>query len=202
MNNYKIYAHKNKINNKYYIGQTHQKLEQRWKNGEGYKNCSKFYAAIKKYGWNNFEHIILENNLTEFQVDEREKYWIQYYDSINNGYNLVSGGNKNKIFSQDSREKMRQAKLGKYNGQNNPMYGKHHSEETKEKIRQANSKAVVCLNTKQIFKSGKEAAQWAGLKNNTAIFNCCKNKTKTAGIHPITHERLRWQYLEVYQCQD
>ena len=41
-----IYMHKNKINNKIYIGQTIQKPEQRWKNGKAYKPCSYFYAAI------------------------------------------------------------------------------------------------------------------------------------------------------------
>lgn len=45
---YCIYIHKNKINNKVYVGQTCQKSESRWKLGEGYKNSPKFYNAIKK----------------------------------------------------------------------------------------------------------------------------------------------------------
>lgn len=51
---YTIYMHRNKINGKSYIGQTFQKPEERWKNGAGYKSCTYFYAAIQKYGWNNF----------------------------------------------------------------------------------------------------------------------------------------------------
>ena len=49
-----IYLHRNKINNKVYIGQTIQPVENRWKNGNGYKTCSYFYNAIQKYGWGKF----------------------------------------------------------------------------------------------------------------------------------------------------
>ena len=44
---YTIYKHINKINNKIYIGVTKQKPEQRWAHGEGYKNNTHFYSAIK-----------------------------------------------------------------------------------------------------------------------------------------------------------
>lgn len=50
MNKFTIYMHKNKINKKVYIGQTIQEPKDRWKNGAGYKTCTKFYNAIKKYG--------------------------------------------------------------------------------------------------------------------------------------------------------
>ena len=64
MENYKVYIHRNKINGKVYIGITKQKPENRWRNGKGYKQNIKFYRAIEKYGWNNFEHIVLVDNLT------------------------------------------------------------------------------------------------------------------------------------------
>ena len=69
--NYTIYCHRNKINNKAYIGQTCQTTTRRWREGEGYINCSYFYAAIQKYGWNNFEHIILFENLTQKEKSHR-----------------------------------------------------------------------------------------------------------------------------------
>ena len=52
---YCIYMHRNKINNKKYIGQTKQEPpSKRWgKDGIGYKDSSHFYNAIQKYGWNN-----------------------------------------------------------------------------------------------------------------------------------------------------
>ena len=59
---YCIYIHINKINNKVYIGQSHN-IQKRWM-PSNYKGCTKFYNAIKKYGWDNFQHKILIDNLT------------------------------------------------------------------------------------------------------------------------------------------
>ena len=88
-----IYKHTNKINGKCYIGQTKQTANQRWRNGDGYKNNVYFYHSIKKYGWDNFEHKILEKNIDNVKkANDREIYWISKYDSYKNGYNLTSGG--------------------------------------------------------------------------------------------------------------
>lgn len=97
--NYKIYMHKNKINGKVYIGQTRQELDDRWKNGSGYKKCPKFYNAIQKYGWDNFEHFLLECNLTYEQANEKEIYYINKFNSCdrNFGYNISNGGAGNPI---------------------------------------------------------------------------------------------------------
>ena len=94
MKEYCIYLHRNKINGKVYIGQTCQKPEKRWNYGHGYKNCPRFYSAIVSYGWSNFEHIILENNLTSDEANEKEQYYIKKYNSQNPdlGYNLTEGG--------------------------------------------------------------------------------------------------------------
>ena len=83
---YTIYLHKNKINNKVYIGQTIQdNLNDRWKNGLGYKTCTYFYNAIQKYGWDNFEHLILEQgqNLTKEELNQKEQYYINLYKANN-----------------------------------------------------------------------------------------------------------------------
>ena len=92
--NYKVYKHINKINNKVYIGITQQDLKKRWQNGYGYKEQKYFYSAIKKYGWNNFEHIVLFDNLTEEQAIEKEIELIKQYKSNNRkyGYNISQGG--------------------------------------------------------------------------------------------------------------
>lgn len=90
-----IYMHKNKITGKVYIGQTFQdNPNDRWQNGHGYIKQSKFFADIIKYGWLNFEHIILEQDLTEQTVNERENFWIKYFNSCEEGYNTIAESNK------------------------------------------------------------------------------------------------------------
>ena len=96
--NYCVYMHKNKLNNKVYIGITGQKPELRWNEGKGYKYNSHFYAAINKYGWyEGFEHIILYDNLTKEEAETMEIKTIEKYDATNqeNGYNIQLGGNLN-----------------------------------------------------------------------------------------------------------
>lgn len=78
---------------KSYIGQTSKSLKERAKNtGIGYLNCSIFYNAINKYGFENFNYEILEEvNLSD--IDEKEKYYIKKYDTVQpKGYNCYPGG--------------------------------------------------------------------------------------------------------------
>lgn len=93
---YKVYYHKNKINNKYYIGITKQNVNKRWgKNGKNYYT-QYFGYAIQKYGWDNFEHGILFDNLTETEAKNKEIELIKKYNSLHpNGYNLTVGGDTN-----------------------------------------------------------------------------------------------------------
>ena len=113
MKTWKIYVHINKINGKAYVGQTvHKNPQRRWDYGKGYKHSSKFYNAIKKYGWDNFEHIII-CECRESEVDELERKYIIEYDSIKNGYNCDSGGNKNKILSEEHKRKIGLANKGR-----------------------------------------------------------------------------------------
>lgn len=100
--NYVVYKHTNKINGKCYIGITNRKPEKRWgNNGNGYLTKTKkgtycqpkFAHAILKYSWDNFEHEILFENLTQDEAKQKEYELIAYYDAIDNGYNIEIGGN-------------------------------------------------------------------------------------------------------------
>lgn len=94
-NNYCVYAHINKINGKAYIGITNREPQIRWgKNGHGYQHQPKFYYAIEKYGWDNFEHLILIENLTEEEALNCETEYIEELDAIENGYNILLHGIK------------------------------------------------------------------------------------------------------------
>lgn len=213
---YCVYKHTNKINNKIYIGQTCQKPEYRWgSDGQNYKNNPYFYSAIIKYGWNNFTHEIIYNNLTAEEANQKEIELIKLYNSTdrNYGYNSESGG-KNKVPNQETRNKQSDSarkrpivkeetkqKLSKI-GRN-----KKRSENTKNKLsksakeREQNKvypkeRPVKCVNTGTIFSSCREAADWCGLVGTSGIASVCRNgRQKTAGVHPETQEKLTWQYI-------
>jgi group I intron endonuclease len=90
-----VYAHINKINGCAYIGIS-TKGEQRWSStGNSYKGCTVFDRAIKKYGWDNFEHKILAKNVPKSDLQKREAFFIDLFDSEipsngGTGYNMKS----------------------------------------------------------------------------------------------------------------
>jgi len=93
---YIIYLHQNKINKKVYIGLTGQSVEKRWfKKADSYSSNKFFYSAILKYGWDNFEHTILFENLTKEEAAAKEIELIAQYKAQNKffGYNIQKGGN-------------------------------------------------------------------------------------------------------------
>ena len=72
---YTVYKHTNKLNNKVYIGITSRKVEVRWGvDGCGYISSPHFMSAIIKYGWDNFEHDILFENLTKEELISKPEY--------------------------------------------------------------------------------------------------------------------------------
>ena len=136
-NNYSLYVHINKINNKRYYGITSQKPKDRWRNGKGYKNHKNnkkdtyFYNAIRKYGWDNFKHEVLFEGLTKEEACLLEQCYIVLYDTTNRnkGYNRTTGGE-----SFNHTDDTKKALSDLYKGENNPFYGKHHTEETRKRI--------------------------------------------------------------------
>ena len=91
--NYIVYQHTNLINGKKYIGITKRiNPNLRWQNGKGYSKQPKFYNAIQKYGWDNFSHEIIAQELTEIEAKELETHYIKIYNSIDNGYNILLEG--------------------------------------------------------------------------------------------------------------
>lgn len=304
-----IYMHTNKINGKVYIGQTCQKPEDRWQNGKGYQHNPLFYNAIQKYGWDGFEHEIIEREIqTQEEANQKEIYYISYYNSYEEGYNLTKGGNNaehrgksvyqinistlqiiatyptlrhaeravegdhtligrvcehqqingrynitaygfywcyeedyfdgwrplTKKETHTSGEEVYQIKkngdeyyiVGSYpsildaaNKTNTPnsniwqccnngtyitaggfywCYAKDYSPSWKprENKNEARQKIIRCKNTKEIFYKAQDAANFAGLKRPDSIYKVCLGKQKTAGRHPITGDRLEWEYVE------
>ena len=86
-----IYKIENIISNKIYIGQTTRTIEERWKEHCKATDNYKIHQAMRKYGINNFSISLLEE-ISNDQLNEREIYWIDFYNSYNNGYNGTKGG--------------------------------------------------------------------------------------------------------------
>lgn len=117
--------------------------------------------AWNKYGADCFNFYVLEYCSVD-ELDIREIYYIELYNTVNRdyGYNLKSGGQfGGSVYSEDTRQKMSESVKSSYNqsliekrkqdalnqwsdpeikekiiGKNNGMYGKHHTDESKQKM--------------------------------------------------------------------
>jgi group I intron endonuclease len=82
-----IYLITNKINNEKYVGQTSRDIDTRFaEHCSETKGHSRLHSAIQQYGWQNFSIKEIESVPVE-QLDEREQYWISYYNTCEEGYN-------------------------------------------------------------------------------------------------------------------
>lgn len=273
-NKYCVYMHTSP-SRKVYIGITRTSVEQRWKKGRGYKSQQYFWRAIQKYGWDNFKHEVLYENLTKSEAENMEIELIAQYKSNQKefGYNIENGGsaagkisdetrkkiseshkgmlspNKGKPMSEEQKQKISKAKTGKSNGprseetkrkiseankgkvvsdetrkkisdirkecwanddyrqnqiekhkwqtgENHPWFGKHHSEETKEKIRQANTKVYVwCIELNELFYGPEDVKRKLGI-DASDVRKVCKGLKQSAGKHPVTGEKLHWKFVD------
>ena len=127
MNKYCVYCHISPSSKKY-VGISCAP-ESRWNHGNGYKKNYLFYRAIVKYGWNNFEHIIIKDNLSANEAKELEAHLISAWKLTDPqyGYNIREGGDGS--FSEASRKAMSQSRLGNKN-----CAGRKLPESTKAKI--------------------------------------------------------------------
>lgn len=187
---YIVYQHKNKINGKVYIGITMQEPEQRWRHGEGYKSSPHFYAAIQKYGWDNFEHNILYQNLTKEEACKKEQELIAKYNSMDRefGYNSTSGGD---IFTmnKETKQKISQALMGNKNGLGHPC-----SEEKKKKISEAQK-------GRHLTEEHKQKLSEAAKKRHTPCSEQAKgNIRKASHKKPVYCEELDTVFESVQEC--
>lgn len=146
-----IYMYINKIDNKKYVGQAKNFNKRHYSHlNSSYNKNRKDYdvpihKAIRKYGIENFEiKILAENIQTQEKMNEYEIFFIKRYQTlaIQGGYNISEGGYNNPFAGKTEKEKEEiKRKISKSRidnevakGENNPMYGKHHTKEMKEKI--------------------------------------------------------------------
>lgn len=163
-NKYCVYIHLSP-SNKAYIGITSMNPKDRWSNGQGYFKKTKngnyhqpaMVNAIKKYGWENFKHIIFADSVSKTQAEQMERWLIALWKTNNPrfGYNIRNGGGSVGTLSDETKRKMSLSHMGyrptdetrqkisaANSGENHHMYGKHHSLETREKMSKSH-KAIV-----------------------------------------------------------
>lgn len=176
-----VYKYTSKTTNKSYIGRTIMDRFQRRQ--YEHKTCCKdtkdslFYKAKIEYGYDDFTLTVLEDNIPLEYLDAREIYWINYYNTFNNGYNSTKGGiggntyiKRSKSDMEKTKEKIskalqgeRNGNKGQYVGERNPMYKK----------KPHNAQEVVLYNivTKEvkIFDRAYKVANFLGYKSGSFV---------------------------------
>lgn len=225
-----IYMLTCQVNGNRYIGQSQDITRRMWEHKhQRNKSHLPISRAIKKYGWENFSKEILELCSID-KLDEREIYYIATlkpeYNVSKGGYNGMRGYKP----PPEVREKYRQAAIKEWqnktpeekefiikNNLKGPAKGHIVSEETREKLRQANLgkkqseetirkrvkslkgrkrensymfKPVICVETGEIFPSIKDAALNAGVNKHeiTAVLRGYRNRKTSGGYH--------WKYYD------
>lgn len=121
---------------KSYIGQT--KREEKRKNHYRSLNCKdqpKIYLALLKYGYDKFKFDIIDSAENQKELNDKEKFYIKFFDTVVRGYNCQLGGYSQK-FTPEICKKISETKKLRTKQSNyvHNWTGKHHSEETKKKL--------------------------------------------------------------------
>lgn len=192
---YCVYIHENLINGKKYIGITTQEPQKRWGNGKNYKKSSYFRLAVEKYGWDNFKHIIIEQNLSKEDACKLEQELINKYKTNDrkHGYNNSVGGEIGTLgshhkLSQETKDKMSKAKKGI----------KHWWKSGGKKGVKPNitykTKPIICIETQEEYKSLRDASRKTGISKTCISLNANgKSRQSYAGILP-DGTKLHWQF--------
>lgn len=186
-----IYKLTNKITGKSYIGMTIN-FQKRMNNHKSLSNKDNpkqhIHRSIKKYGWDNFDKEIIRNDIESKQMLEAaEIFYISFYDTYYNGYNMSKGGENNfgYIYGKEHSEAVKRglnrveengktvaqnsaARTVQYDrsGEKNPFYGKTHTDEVRKRI-------------------AKNSEKLTGLKKSAEH---CKNISKSTKGKPKSEE--------------
>lgn len=210
-----IYKVTNNVNGKIYIGQTVGTLEGRWaRHCCPSSGCTALHRAINKYGNENFTVEQIDNASTPDELNEKEVYWINHFNSFApNGYNLSEGGNGCRGYkhSEETKRLLSEMKKGKagtphtdewkkamserQKGGSHPHKGHPLSEEQKRFLSDSHKgkpnpkkyKRVFCVDLGVIYESVQSASKVVG-KSTTAIINSIKRGNRCCG--------MRWEYVE------
>lgn len=202
-----IYKIEHRESGKIYIGKTARTLEERMKEHR-WSNELYIDRAIRKYGINAFEVSVVEECADSNELNEREIFWIAFYNCKNpNGYNMTDGGDggAGHVVSEEAKKKISEFHKGRKKSEKtckkisesktgNCLSKEHRnkigetirghivSPETRAKksISCRNKRAVVCIETGEIFESIAAAAKWVGISRDS-IADAIYGRIKSAG---------------------
>ena len=186
---------------KFYVGVTSKKPYTRIRQHKHGKR-QLLDTEIQRIGWDgNFDWWVIEENIPSDKISERECYWIEFFNSTcPNGYNRTCGGITLFKHTEEAKSTMSAVKAG----ENHPMYGKKHSEETIEKMRQAQL-------GKHHSDESKEAMRQAHLgKTLTDEHKASISESMTGEKHPFygkhhseeTKEIMRQKHLGKHHTEE
>lgn len=170
---YYVYKITNSINDKVYVGMT-QDVDQRRRQHKcyglrGYADNGRttpLYTDMYELGVENFKIEVIEEVESKIEAENREAYWMQEFNSvIPNGYNQATFASHGWEWSEESKKKMSESKMGQCMNEDN-----------------VNSKPVICLETHEVYPSASEA----GRKHNTSMGNIaesCRTYHMSNGFH-------------------
>ena len=192
-----VYMHTNKINGKRYVGITSLLPIRRWGlSGQGYKT-QYFKRAIDKYGWDNFEHEVLFENIQKEEAKEIEMELILKYKTKNKnlGYNLTDGGEGSTgvVITEETRQKLIESHLGQVTW-NKGMKGLYKQSEDVVKSHLDKWKSEEYINKQTLAHMGNKQSEDTKLK----ISKNNKNSKKVYQIDMIGNIIKEWNsYSEI-----
>ena len=195
---YVIYEHVSP-SGKRYIGQTCQTTNRRWRNGNGYVNNTYFYRAIKKYGWDSFEHNIIQMCKTLDEANKAEAELIARYKTNDpaHGYNISGGNDGSGKVSESTRRLMSEIRKGKFAGANNPNYGRKHTEKERQTMSQ---KAKEYFSSHASPRLGVKATQATRERLSISRKNSIKAQESIARLNKSKAKKVRCIETGVVYC--
>ena len=194
-----IYLWTNLVNGKKYVGQTECFYRRMKSYRYTYPNAYMEHA-VNKHGLDNFDITILERDVPLDKLDEREQYWLDYYQSydLDKGYNIckVAGTTKGVTHTEEwcqehsewlkdkwaTDEDYRKFWQDKMSGENNYFYGKRFSGD-----KNGHAKAVRCVELNKIYTTVQEASKCSGTSRQN-ISHVLNGRQETAGGY-------HWEYV-------
>ena len=193
-----IYLWTNLVNGKKYVGQTTCFHRRMGTYRHTYPNAY-MERAVNKHGLDNFDITILERDVPLDKLDEREQYWLDYYQSydLDKGYNIckVAGTTKGVTHTEEwcqehsdyMKEKWKDAEYRNFwhnrmSGENNYFYGKRFSGD-----KNGHAKAVRCVELNKIYTTVQEASKCSGTSRQN-ISHVLNGRQETAGGY-------HWEYV-------